>query len=519
MRLFCPVCNKEYPLETQALYCPESSENAVHPLVKLEDTDELARVFPSILTKRWNDGKLSFSVFREFMASYQLANEHGKATWWLERVLALSNACERLMGRGFVRTPEIQADDLACAVDLPKGTLFVKNETLQLTESHKSRHAVGTVMYLETLRETAEDSDEKPVLAAAGDANALIGAAAIAGAAGYQLFAFVPEGTDDEEIALLTNLGTNVVKTACEEEGKEAKNAACILRYREALKKFGWQPFTPYGRDMWFAVEGAETLAYEFIFNQYLLDAALDVMVLQAGGGGLANAFISGTQICKRLGVIRKLPRFYACQTTACYPLAQSYFAVLRELGRESVVTLSPELSMALESEFDAKALMENHLGQIKMTANLIAEMYPKIREDIEAVFVDIGKRRNEFFKRWEKPVPETFGGEIVNLAPVDGLEVIRGLIESGGLPLIVDEESLEKAQEQALKHTNTDLTLTGSSGLAGLRTLLKHNMIQKGERCGLIFTGAKHRSCDLPAVANRIFTLAATDNIKKLAV
>ena len=27
MRLYCPVCDKEYPLETDALFCPESTEN------------------------------------------------------------------------------------------------------------------------------------------------------------------------------------------------------------------------------------------------------------------------------------------------------------------------------------------------------------------------------------------------------------------------------------------------------------------------------------------------------------
>ena len=36
--------------------------------------------------------------------------------------------------------------------DLPKGSLFVKNETLQLLGSHKSRHLAGAIMHLETLR-------------------------------------------------------------------------------------------------------------------------------------------------------------------------------------------------------------------------------------------------------------------------------------------------------------------------------------------------------------------------------
>ncbi len=515
MRLYCPVCDKEYPLETQALFCPESTEDGVHPLIKREDADELSRVFPTILTKRWNDGKLSFSVFREFLASYQLACEHGKGSWWLERVLALSNACERLTGRGFVRTPEICADALAEAIDLPKGTLFVKNETLQLMGSHKSRHLAGAIMHLETLREIEEEQKEKKTLAIFSCGNAAMGAAAVAGAAGYQLYAFVPDHVSDTVVAILTNLGTNVVKVS--RDGSVGEGDPCNLRYQEALKKFGWIPFTSYGRDIWSAVEGAETLAYEFIFNQYLADAALDVMVIQVGGGGLANAFISGAQLCLRLGVIRKLPRFYTCQTSSCYPLAQSYFLVLRELGRAGVITLSPELAMALEGDFDARTLLETNAGQIKMTANLIAEMYPKIKEDIERVFSEIGKKRNEYFKAWSGNVPDSVAEGILDDTTYDGLEVVRGMIESGGLPLIADEEALTKAYDLAVRHTGIDLSATGSAGLAGLRMLVKNNLIQKGERCGLLFTGVGERTCDLPIVKDRVFTLSAGENIKKL--
>lgn len=515
MHLYCPVCNKDYPLDTPELFCPESSDKGVHPLIKKEDPEELERVFPAIMTKRWNDGKLSFSVFREFMASYQLASMHNKGTWWLERVLALSSACERMTGRGFVRTPEIQADALAEAIDLPKETLFIKNETLQLMGSHKSRHLAGAVMHLETLREISEKPAEKKTLAIFSCGNAAMGAAAIAGAAGYQLYAFVPDHVSDTVVSILTNLGTNVVKVS--REGSVGEGDPCNLRYQEALKKFGWVPFTSYGHDIWSAVEGAETLGYEFFFNQYLLDAALDTMVIQVGGGGLANSVISAAQLFKRLGIIRKLPRFYMCQTASCYPLAQSYFMALRELGHEGVVTLAPELAMILENDFDAKTLMENHLGQIKMTANLIVEMYPKIKDDIEKVFAKIGEKRSEYFKPWAGNVPESVAEGILDDTTYDGLEVIRGMIESGGLPIVADEDSLEKAHELALEYTQVDLSATGSAGLAGLRSLIKSNLIQKGERCGLLFTGVGERKSDLPIVQERVFTLSAGDSIKKL--
>ncbi|MBR1778259.1 MAG: pyridoxal-phosphate dependent enzyme [Alphaproteobacteria bacterium] len=515
MYLYCPVCGKEYPLETNALFCPESTENGIHPLIKQENPAELARVFPTTLTKRWNDKKLSFSVFREFMASYQLAAANGKASWWVERVLALSDACERITGRGFIRTPEIQADDLALAIDLPKGSLFVKNETLQLMGSHKSRHFAGIIMHLETLREISDDpAAAKKTLAIYSQGSAVMEAAAIAGAAGYQLYAFVPGQISEEIISVLTNLGTKVIKV--DSETQEADIDLCRQRYQEALKKFDWFPLTPYGLDVWSAVEGAETMEYEFLFNQYLIDAPLDVQVVQVGGGSLANAVASANSFFKSLNIIRKLPRLYTCQTMDCYPLAQSYFLVLRELGRKGVVTLPPELAMLLEGNFDAKALMENNLGQIKMTAGLIAEMYPKISSGMETVFAAVGKQRNEFFKAWI--AEENTLGMPVNDRMYDGLEIVRHMIISGGLPLIAGEDELQKAQDLAQAHTGIELSVVGSAGLAGLRLLIKNKLVRQGERCGIFFSGTKINSHGLSVVQNRVITLTDSDDISKLS-
>ena len=510
MRLYCPVCDKEYPLETNALFCPESTENGVHPLIKKENSEELARVFPTILTKRWNDKKLCFSVFREFMASYQLAAANGKASWWVERILALSDACERITGRGFIRTPEIQADDLAEAVDLPKSSLFIKNETLQMMGSHKSRHFAGIIMHLETLREINR-SAEKKTLAIMSRGAAVTEAAAVAAAAGYQLYAFVPENINDSVVSVLTNLGTNVVKV---EEDPDSAVDVCRARYQEALKKLDWFPLTPFGHDVWSAVEGAETMEYEFLFNQYMIDAPLDIQVVQVGGGSLANAVASANAVFKRLNIIRKLPRFYTCQTSDCYPLAQSYFLVLRELGHKGVVTLPPELAMLLEGNFDAKALIENNLGKIKMTAGVISEMYPKISQGMEEVFIEVGKKRNDFFKIWETDQESA----PVHNRTYDGLEIVRHMLISGGLPLIADQTGLQKAQNLLQTHTGIKLSSSGSAGLAGLRFLIKNKLVRQGERCGIFCTGAPLSDRGLPAVEERIMFLNLDEDISKLA-
>lgn len=61
-----------------------------------------------------------------------------------------------------------------------------------------------------------------------------MGAAAIAGAAGYQLYAFVPDHVSETVVSILTNLGTNVVKVS--RDGSVGEGDPCNLRYQEALK-------------------------------------------------------------------------------------------------------------------------------------------------------------------------------------------------------------------------------------------------------------------------------------------
>lgn len=501
MRLYCPVCDKEYPLETESPYCPESTDKGLHPLIKQEERGELERVFPTILTKRWNDGKISFSVFREFSASYQLAAAHGKASWWVEKAVALSDACEQLTGRGLVRTPVIQADELAETLDLPPATLFVKNESQQMMGSHKIRHFAGEIMHLETLREIT--GTEKKTLACFCNGTTAVCAASVAKAAEYPLYVFLSEKVPDEILALLTNLDANVVV---------AENGSAEKLYNDALKKFEWAPFSLYARDIWSATEGAETFQYEFLFHQYLENAPLDAEIVQVGGGGFANAVAAANALFKRLSILRVLPRFYACQPEESYPLSQSYFKVLRELGRHSVITLPPELAMLLEGDFDAKDLMETNLGQIKMTASLLSDMYPKVKEGFDAVFAFIGANRNDYFTPTAQELKD-FGND----AAYDGLEVVKNMMISGGLPIIADNAELEKANAAATDLTGSPLPLTGSAGLAGLKILLKKKLVMPGERCGVILTGAVYRPNNLSMVPDKVFVLTDKDDITKI--
>ncbi len=178
---------------------------------------------------------------------------------------------------------------------------------------------------------------------------------------------------------------------------------------------------------------------------------------------------------------------------------------------------MPPELAMQLEGDFDAQSVMENNLGQIKMTAGLITEMYPKIKDDIEAVLKQVGENRDEFFKPWETEIPDSVAAGILDGTTYDGLEVVRAMLVSGGLPLIVDEDSLQKAYELAKTYTTIATYPSGSAGLAGLRFLIKNKLVRQGERCGLLFTGVGKPKCDLPVAMERLLSLDDGDDLSKI--
>jgi threonine synthase len=67
---------------------------------------------------------------------------------------------------------------------------------------------------------------------------------------------------------------------------------------------------------------------------------------------------------------------------------------------------------------------------------------------------------------------------------------VVEGMLATGGEALVVDEASLEAANDLARETTGIDVDHTGSAGLAGLLTLRATGGIEDDERVALLFTG-----------------------------
>ena len=69
---------------------------------------------------------------------------------------------------------------------------------------------------------------------------------------------------------------------------------------------------------------------------------------------------------------------------------------------------------------------------------------------------------------------------------------MVSGLLESGGWPLVVDDELLIRARDLARDRTGANVSATGAAGLAGLLALAEAGQLEPRERVGLVLTGVE---------------------------
>ena len=109
-----------------------------------------------------------FVRYRGRLYSYHLARVGGLAdTEFCDIVAELDRAIEAVDGRGFRVTPTAPAPRLARALGLERSGLWVKDETGNVSGSHKGRHLFGVMLYLHGQRASARHWRGEPC--AAGD--------------------------------------------------------------------------------------------------------------------------------------------------------------------------------------------------------------------------------------------------------------------------------------------------------------------------------------------------------------
>jgi len=424
--------------------------------------------------------------YRRRLYSYHVARAHGLAdTDFVDLVSDLDCRVASYEGHGCRATPFGSADRLGEALDLPPGTLWLKDETSNVGGSHKIRHLSGVLVYLrvvETLLERGLLPEEAPgiahivaepaaPLAIASCGNAALAASILARAAGRQLEAYVPPSAELPVLEQLAARGARIV--TCPRRVGE-RGDPCYLRFREALSG-GAVPFCCQGPDNGLAIEGGQTIAYE------MLDALggdpLDRLFVQVGGGAFASACVRGFEEAVAAGTIARLPRIHAVQTDGAWPLVRAYDRVAARL----LARADPDGGWTMPA----------------LAAHERSEAARAIRQfatpaDIHDAMRDAVTHRASFMWPWDTE-PRSLAHAILDDETYDWAAVVEGMLLSGGWPVVVDDEQLARTNALAQEGTGQPVCVSGSAGLAGLFTLQQAaptGAVMPGERVAVVFSG-----------------------------
>lgn len=372
-----------------------------------------------------------FLRYRSLLSPYRLARAAGLSdVAWSEIVEKLDAALLAVDGRGFRKTPMIEQKQLAAALGL-KNALWVKDETINVSGSHKARHIMGVMLYLRVLEVAGLPAGyglRTRCLAIASCGNAALAAAVIARAADWPLEVFIPLDASTAVKQSLQNLGARVI--VCERRPGETGDP-CVMRFRDAVAH-GAIAFGVQGTENGLAVEGGRTLAFEMAEDFNGIGGPPDSLFVQVGGGALASALAQGFALACARGVLTKLPKLIAVQTASCAPLARAW----RKL------------------------------------------------DDLD--LSEAARHRSHFMWTWET-TPASLGSGILDDETYDWWAVIEGMRASGGRPVVANEDAIACARDLACRHTNVQASPTGTAGLAGVLSLPNdHGSI------ALIFSGVE---------------------------
>ncbi len=462
--LACAGCGHRVPDDAPlAFACPAArpGDDVDHVLVRLLD--------PAVARRPPDPAAANpFARWRHRFHAYHRARALG---WSDARYLRLVDRLDarlvRVGDRPFRVTPFRRADALSDALGFTAaGGVWVKDETGNVSGSHKARHLAGTLLEIEVeeARTGRRGGRGRPALAIASCGNAALAAAVVARAAERRLDVFIPTDADPVVVDRLQALGANLA--VCEREPGVAGDPT----YHALLRAIrgGAIPFTCQGNLNGLAIEGGATLGWELAAAIGAPDgpARLDRVVVQVGGGALLSSVAAG--LAEGAGGDgaapgTPLPRIHAVQPASVHPLARAFERVRARVA-------------AGEPLADALA--------------------------------DAARHRSAYMWPWEAE-PHSVAHGIIDDETYDWRACLEALLASGGGPLVVAEATLGEANALARSTTGIDVDPTGSSGLAGLLDLVRARAVRPDETIALLFTGAVRRP-PTPAPGDHLVQRAA---------
>ena len=462
-----PTTDDPYPFR-----CPDALEH--------DDIDHVLRremSCQSAQTQAWrhvflDDQSNPFVRYRTLFHGYRVAMRRGLSDEnFVEMVESLDAAVTAVAGTGFRDTPFNRHDALNSALRRDVGAIWIKDETGNVSGSHKARHMMGLLLWLEMARRTGMIPRDAPSprLSIASCGNAALAAAVVAKAASQQLEVFIPTDAHPNVTRQLTKLGAHL--TVCEREGSTPGDP-CVVRFRESLAH-GALAFSVQGNENGLAIEGGLTLGYEIVSALLRARISLDRIFIQVGGGALASACVQALRDATNLGLIDHLPKIHAVQTEGAYPLRRAWELVVARIlgeggssapnGRDSAEDAARAVSIA------ASGMQSKRRDAVRFAAT----------------------HRSKFMWPWES-VPHSVAHGILDDETYDWLAVVEAMLETGGWPIVVSEDELREANDLAALTTGIPADHTGTSGLAGCAKLARDGVVGHEEAVAALLTGKR---------------------------
>jgi threonine synthase len=430
------------PADPYPFRCPRAgTDDTDHVLARVLSLD--GAVFPP--DREANP----FLRYRALMHSHHVATARGLPdAGYRDLVAALDASVAAVDGRGFRATPLFRSGDLSDALGFDRrGGVWVKDETGNVSGSHKGRHLMGVLIHLTVMEHTGVlDPARRRELAIASCGNAALAAAVVARASGWPLTVFVPPGANPGTMRCLHEHRATVV--VCPREPGALGDPA-YLRLRRELDQHAVLPFTTQGPENGLALEGGQTLGYELVTDLASGPGNLDHLVVQVGGGALAGSTIQALREAVGLGALSRLPKIHTVQTASVHPLERAYARV--------------------------RALLPDEPGP----------------ETIQKAMTEAAAHRSAFMQPWPEE-PKSLATGILDDETYDWRPIVEGMLLTGGRPLVVGEDMLAEASALAVARTGIPVDPTGSSGLAGLIKMRRSGEIGDRDRVAVLFTGLR---------------------------
>jgi threonine synthase len=478
--LKCPSCRRDYEIETGIFSCLDRRPQEEHTLRRVLPLGP--EVSDGIQTSWAAGSRQTFDVLRHSISAHGLLG-HDRYHRVLERV---AEQLLRMEDRDFKVTPLTEEPALASALGRT-GRLWVKDETGNVTGSHKGRHLMATLLYLEALRKLKGESIKK-VLAIYSCGNAALGASAVARAGGYELHAFVPEDVDPTVTAMLMERRALVERIPRSTTGE---GDPCYLAFRKAINEQGWLPFACAGNDNWSNIEGGATLGWEMVMQLLERSEKIDSVVIQVGGGALARSVAQAFEEALQLGFIRELPHIHTCQPAGGFPFVRAYLLALTEIARRS----GESFDLSYDHNANPVVQLQRTMAFARARPDQIQEVAAFVQRSfdsplVQSVLKDMAGKPGRFLWPWDGGTPHSLAHGILDDVTYDWYYLLRAVLRSGGRAEILAEDTIRVAYEKAQHHTGIPVCPTGASGLAGLMQLTDSGAIDRGESAGLFFTG-----------------------------